>query len=180
MKKHTKVLLLYICLILYACLLDVSHQQQAVSTTEDEQGPVNKQEHFDQQKELKRKQIEDKNSLYEKIKDRAWIVFTYIDYFGLIRKDFNLICQARDYIHSFPYINMLPNWYMNLCSWYCLFIPQLLTLTYICAWIFWNVLNPTFHFVHDNTVDQPNKDAQKIKEHNLQQKQQEKESKKNK
>ena len=110
-------------------------------------GPKTKTDHFEGEKAKKREEMKNKMSFAKAVRHYPYVLFTYIDHFGWLRKDWEMVQNAKEYMAQLPVLNMLPNWYMNIIAWYCLIMPQVTSIMFLFAYIFWNVINPIFNVV---------------------------------
>lgn len=53
-----------------------------------------------------------------------WKMFLLIDYWGMIRKDWEYVVQAREWLKTLPILKSFPNFMWYLITWYSLILPQ--------------------------------------------------------
>ena len=56
-------------------------------------------------------------------KGKMWQLFLIIDYWGLLRKDWEYVCYVREYLKTLPVLNMFPNFMWYPITWYSLLCP---------------------------------------------------------
>ena len=76
------------------------------------------------------------------MKEKMWKVFVIIDYFGFLRKDWEYVVKARDYLKTLPVFRSLPNFMWYLITWYSLLMPQVLVVIFVLSKIYWSIINP--------------------------------------
>ena len=71
-----------------------------------------------------------------------WQLFLIIDYWGWLRKDWEYVQYARDWLKTLPVLNMFPNFMWYFITWYSLLCPQAMILIFAIAKFYWSVVYP--------------------------------------
>ena len=92
----------------------------------------------------------------------AYVIGDHIDYFGILRKDWEYVKMAREWLKTLPVLRSLPSFMWPIITFYSLIMTQVTTLIFVCAWTFWNVLYPIKEYYESMAHAQDRPDLRNI------------------